>query len=180
MWGHSLYLIWWCIFFRPNAQVKGGALRVFGIACILVAAVAGIVGHVRWPGGARAVQLCVSNTSLHAADLGRLHEEVPPGRLLPVRTLPAGAELPGGCDAIYLGSGPGAEAALPRLAGLPVVTIGEGAAFCSRGGMFCLVPRGSTPGVRLELNLDIVARSGLKVHPQVLRLGQPRAEGSGS
>lgn len=25
----------------PNAQVKGGALRVFGIACILVAAVAG-------------------------------------------------------------------------------------------------------------------------------------------
>lgn len=46
MWGHALYLIWWCIFFRPNAQVKGGALRVFGIAYILVAAVAGIVGVV--------------------------------------------------------------------------------------------------------------------------------------
>jgi len=53
MWGHVLllvcavlYLIWWCIFFRPNAQVKGGALRVFGIACILVAAVAGIAGVV--------------------------------------------------------------------------------------------------------------------------------------
>mgnify|MGYP001317637983 CR=1 FL=1 len=53
LWGHSLllvcavlYLIWWCIFFRPNAQVKGGALRVFGIACILVAAVAGIAGVV--------------------------------------------------------------------------------------------------------------------------------------
>lgn len=46
MWGHALYLIWWRIFFRPNAQVKGGALHVFGIACILVAAVAGIVGVV--------------------------------------------------------------------------------------------------------------------------------------
>ena len=53
MWGHVLllvcavlYLIWWCIFFRPNAQVKGGALRVFGIAYILVAAVTGIVGVV--------------------------------------------------------------------------------------------------------------------------------------
>lgn len=46
MWGHSLYLIWWCIVSRPNAQVKGGALRIFGIACILVAAVAGIVGVV--------------------------------------------------------------------------------------------------------------------------------------
>ena len=42
----SRQLIWWCIFFRPNAQVKGGALRIFGIACILVAAVAGIVGVV--------------------------------------------------------------------------------------------------------------------------------------
>ena len=53
IWGHVLllvcavlYLIWWCIFFRPNAQVKGGALRVFGIAYILVAAVTGIVGVV--------------------------------------------------------------------------------------------------------------------------------------
>lgn len=46
MWGHALYLIWWCILFRPNAQVKGGALRVFGIAYILVAAVTGIVGVV--------------------------------------------------------------------------------------------------------------------------------------
>ena len=45
MWGHALYLIWWCFFFRPNAQVKGGALRVFGIACILVAA--GEVPHLR-------------------------------------------------------------------------------------------------------------------------------------
>lgn len=53
MWGHVLllvcavlYLIWWCIFFRPNVQVRSGALRVFGIACILVAAVAGIAGVV--------------------------------------------------------------------------------------------------------------------------------------
>lgn len=143
----------------------------------VVDAVAGIIGHTRWPGAARPVQLCVSSTSLHAADLLKLHEEVPAGRMQPVRALAAGAELPGNCDVIYLGAGAAAEVALPRLAGLPVVTIGEGAAFCSRGGMFCLVPRGSTPGLRLELNLDIVSRSGLKVHPQVLRLGQSRGEG---
>lgn len=61
MWGHALYLIWWCIFFRPNAQVKGGALRVFGIACILVAAVAGIVGVVLECFG-------ISKLLMHAAD----------------------------------------------------------------------------------------------------------------
>ena len=50
MWGHALllacavlYVIWWCVFFNPNVQVKGGLLRNFGVACILVAAVAGIV-----------------------------------------------------------------------------------------------------------------------------------------
>lgn len=61
MWGHALYLIWWCIFFRPNAQVKGGALRVFGIACILVAAVASIVGVVLECFG-------ISKLLMHAAD----------------------------------------------------------------------------------------------------------------
>ena len=68
MWGHVLllvcavlYLIWWCIFFRPNAQVTGGALRVFGIACILVAAVAGIAGVVLECFG-------ISKLLYHAAD----------------------------------------------------------------------------------------------------------------
>lgn len=46
MWGHALYLIWWRIFFRPNAQVKGGALRVFGIAAFLWPRWRGIVGVV--------------------------------------------------------------------------------------------------------------------------------------
>lgn len=53
MWGHALllacavlYVIWWCVFFNPNVQVKGGLLRNFGVACILVAAVAGIAGVV--------------------------------------------------------------------------------------------------------------------------------------
>jgi len=140
----------------------------------VAAAVAGIIGHVRWPGMPRPRQLCVSTASAQATALNTLHEALPAGRLRPVRALPPDSDLPDHCDVIYLGAGMEAQAALPRLAGLPVVTIGEGAAFCSRGGMFCLVPRSRTPGMRLELNLDIVARSGLKVDPQVLRLGRTR------
>jgi hypothetical protein len=52
-WGHVLllvcavlYLAWWCIFFRPNVHVAAGPLRIIGIACILVAAAAGITGVV--------------------------------------------------------------------------------------------------------------------------------------
>ena len=43
--------------------------------------------------------------------------------------------------------------------------------------MFCLVPRGSTPGVRLEL-VWTSSRSGLKVHRRCCALASPRAEGA--
>lgn len=39
-----LYLVWWFIFFHPADQKPQGALRIFGIACIIVAAVLGVVG----------------------------------------------------------------------------------------------------------------------------------------
>lgn len=39
-----LYLVWWFIFFHPADQKPQGVLRIFGIACIIVAAVLGVVG----------------------------------------------------------------------------------------------------------------------------------------
>uniref|UniRef100_UPI003137AACB YfiR family protein n=1 Tax=Variovorax sp. YR752 TaxID=1884383 RepID=UPI003137AACB len=46
----------------------------------------------------------------------------------------------------------------------------EGADFCSDGGMFCLEP--AAPSVRFGANLDAIARSGLRVHPMVLRIAR--------
>lgn len=149
-----------------------------GLQLTVVDAVIGILGYSRWPGPVRPLQLCVSQGSTHATDLRALHEIAPAGRLVPVRLVPAEADPPIDCDAVFLGSGASVEAVLARLVGRPVLTIGDGAPFCSHGGMFCLVPRAGG-GLRIEVNLDTVARSGLKVHPQVLRLGQPRAEGGG-
>lgn len=62
--------------------------------------------------------------------------------------------------------------ALRMLAGRPVLSIGPGSEFCSDGGLFCLSP--GPAGLRFEVNLDAVSRSGLRVHPQVLRLARPR------
>lgn len=136
-------------------------------------AVLGILAHTRWPPGtARPLTLCLNERSVSALELRSLPDSVPPGKLAPVRLLDPADELPAGCDAIYLGSGPLAAETLTRLIGRPVLSMGEGSDFCSRGGMFCLVPRSS--GLRIEVNLDTVARSGLHVHPQVLKLGLPR------
>lgn len=42
----ALYLVWWIIFFRPGAGKVQGALFWFGAGCLVVAAVAGIIGAV--------------------------------------------------------------------------------------------------------------------------------------
>jgi YfiR/HmsC-like len=136
-------------------------------------AVLGILAHTRWPQGAgRPLTLCLNERSTSALALRTLPDSVPPGKLAPVRLIDPEDAPHIGCDALYLGAGPWSGEALARLAGRPVLSVGEGAEFCTRGGMFCLVPRGQ--GVRVEVNLDAVARSGLHVHPQVLKLGQPR------
>jgi hypothetical protein len=48
--------------------------------------------------------------------------------------------------------------------------IGEGAEFCSDGGMFCL--DAGTTAARFTVNLDAVARSGLRVNPSVLLIAR--------
>lgn len=139
----------------------------------LVDAVLGILAHTRWPQRSpRPLSLCVNERSSAATDLRALQDSVPPGKLAPVRMIDLADALPLECDAVWLGAGASAVEPLGQLIGRPVLSLGEGADFCSRGGMFCLVPRQSD--LRVEINLDTVARSGLHVHPQVLKIGQPR------
>ena len=139
----------------------------------VIDAVLGIFAHTRWPARlARPLSLCVNEHSSPATELKSLSGSLPPGRLAPVRLIDLDEELPLDCDAVYLGTGAPAARPLAQLIGRPVLSMGEGADFCSRGGMFCLVPRAGS--LRVEVNLDTVARSGLHVHPQVLKLGQPR------
>ncbi|MEX8492364.1 YfiR family protein, partial [Sphaerotilus sp.] len=139
----------------------------------VVDAVLGILAHTRWPQRpARPLLLCVNERSSAAADMRSLHSSVPAGKLAPVRLIDLADALPLDCDAVWLGTGAPAAEPLPQLIGRPVLSMGEGTDFCSRGGMFCLVPRNSD--LRVEINLDTVARSGLHVHPLVLKIGQPR------
>lgn len=161
-----------------SSLMTGVACAGQGLQLSTADVVWGILNYSRWPGPVRPLQLCSVADSTQTPALLTLPASAPAGRMLPVQKIAADTPPPAECDAIFLGGGPAAEAQLPGLIGRPVLSIGEGASFCSHGGMFCLVPRSSGGTLRLDLNLDTVARSGLRVHPQVLKLShQPRAEG---
>lgn len=138
----------------------------------------GIISYTTWPAGQERLLLCVTRGALDGPDIARQMPALRGGRQLAVSLVDADEALPADCDAAYLDgwSAQALRATLRSVASRPVLTMGRGADFCSDGGMFCL--ERDNGSVRFEVNLDAVARSGLRVHPQVLRLARPGARGS--
>jgi hypothetical protein len=138
--------------------------------------VAGIVGYTRWPSDVSAIRLCILGEGPGVDELlGAAARLGSAQRPVSVQALAAADAASPPCDAVYVGApagGSGREA-LKRLAGRPVLLLGEGADFCSDGGMFCLVPGAGT--VSFNANLDAIARSGLRINPQVLRIARGAA-----
>jgi hypothetical protein len=140
--------------------------------------VTGIMGYTRWPGDAPAVRLCTIGQGEGVDELLRSAELRAGQRVVSVRSAQGQAQPWKQCDALYLGDTDAetSRTLLQELVGRPVLVLGEGAAFCTDGGMFCLEPRPAQ--VRFHANLDAIARSGLRVNPLVLRIA--RAGGGGS
>jgi hypothetical protein len=140
--------------------------------------VLGIASFTRWPIPPSVYRLCLLGESRWSSGLL--------GPLLEVHQRPvvasrlAGLDDPGltQCDIIY--SGPLTEDQLrtlsDRLAGHAVLTISESNPQCRIGSMFCLTV-GDGP-VAFAVNLDNVARGGIRVSPSVLQLGrsQPKPQ----
>lgn len=133
--------------------------------------VMGIISYTRWPVEPPQLRLCVIGPADYADDL--LEDAAQPsGR--PVRGVRLG---PGGsagaeCDIVYLGRLGEAEKrqVFAQLAGHPVLSISEHDESCAVGSMFCLQVRGTE--VSFQINLDSVARGGVRVSPKVLQLGR--------
>jgi len=134
--------------------------------------VAGIVSYTRWPSEMRSVRLCTLGRGrgvdelLASGDIGSTQLSVP------VRAAGDVAAACSECDAIYVGTlaSGAARSLLQRTVGRPVLMIGEGPEFCTDGGMFCLQP--GTAALAFAVNLDAVARSGLRVNPRVLGIAR--------
>jgi hypothetical protein len=160
-------------------RAQSSAESVPAIPNVLTKVVAGIVSYTRWPSSPASIRLCTIGRGSGIDALQRSQEIGSPGRGVTIVAVPDLDAAAQGCDVVYLGQSTvvGSRQAVRAFSGRPVLMLGEGADFCSDGGMFCLEPAAATP--RFGVNLDAVARSGLKVNPQVLRIARG-GEGPGS
>jgi hypothetical protein len=134
-----------------------------------------IISYTRWPDEKGSLRVCLPEESKYATLIRRSARVVGLQRPVVARIVPPDAAS--ACDVVYFASAPAAEVGqgLRDLVGSPVLTIGEGKAFCSAGGMFCLLLNevgGNDSVGRFAANLDAISRSHLRVNPQVLRLSK--------
>lgn len=165
----------------PVAPGGGEALRLAPIMAAegvradqaVARIVRSLVEYTRWPEPRPTIRLCVVGPAFYATQLDGLR--LADGRRIEPRVVAAGQVGPGACDAAYIGqlSLPAQRQITAQVRGRGVMTIAEADPQCRSQAMFCLnfMPQ----AVSFRLNLDAVARSGLRVDPRVLRLsaGQP-------
>ncbi|WP_437358358.1 YfiR family protein [Inquilinus limosus] len=133
--------------------------------------VMGIISYTRWPVEPPQLRLCVIGPAEYADGL-LAGATQPSGRPVKAIRLAPGASPGNDCDVVYLGRIDEAERRqlFSRLAGHPVLSISEQDDSCTVGSMFCLRVQGTQ--VSFQINLDSVARSGVRVSPKVLQLGR--------
>lgn len=136
--------------------------------------VLGILSYARWPVEPAQLQLCIVGPTQYTDDLVKGTTQAT-GRPVTVQRLLA--DHPGiatDCNAVYIGRLTSDERTrlFDSLIGKPVLSISEGGDQCTVGSLFCL--RVADEQVSFEVNLDSVARSGVRIHPSVLQLSRRR------
>jgi hypothetical protein len=136
--------------------------------------VMGILGYSRWPVQPKPIRLCIVGQTAYAGELLDGRSRPPALAVQARRADAASATLAQDCDAVYLGGQQEKERRqiLRQVVGHPVVSIVEDDPDCAVGSMFCLDIR--PEGVGFQVNLDSVARSGVRINPGVLQLSRRR------
>jgi hypothetical protein len=140
----------------------------------VVTIVWGIISYTRWPGEQESLRICLPKDNAYAAAIRESARVVNLGRPIVVRNTPP--EAASACDVVYFSVMSNDETGrlLKTFTNTPVLTIGEGNAFCTMGGMFCLLSGGGAKGggAKFAANLDATSRSPLRISPQILRLSR--------
>ena len=135
----------------------------------------GIISYTRWPTDPTEVHLCIVPPSSYADALTQAAVHAP-GRPVQVqRVTPDDPALGATCDVVYIGavSDEDRTRVMAHLPGHPALTISEHDEECAVGSVFCLAIRDAQ--VSFKVNLDSLARSGVRVHPSVLQLAHGKA-----
>ncbi|MDZ5636011.1 MULTISPECIES: YfiR family protein [unclassified Janthinobacterium] len=130
----------------------------------------GIISYVRWPVARQEVRVCMVGAPRYGAAI----VDTPAsslGQRIRVK-IPAVASAASECDVIYLGSLPEGEREhlLAQIIGKPILSVAEPGTSCTVGTMFCL--RLNEAQIGFDVNLDAIARSGLRVHPNALQIAR--------
>jgi len=137
--------------------------------------VLGILSYARWPTEPAQLQLCVIGPTEYTDDLLKGATQST-GRPVQVRrVLASDPGIASDCNAVYLGklSADERSGLFTSLNTKAVLSISEDRDQCTVGSLFCLHVRDEQ--VSFEVNLDSVARSGVRIHPSVLQLSRRRA-----
>ena len=133
----------------------------------------GIVSYVRWPVARQEVRVCMLGTPHYGAAIVDMPASSL-GQRIRVK-IPAVASAAGECDVVYMGSLPEGEREhlLAQIIGKPLLSVAEPGCSCAVGTMFCL--RLNEAQIGFDDNLDAIARSGLRVHPNALQIARRKA-----
>ncbi|MHC6227549.1 YfiR family protein [Pseudomonas sp. X10] len=175
--GGVLVLLATCLLFlaAPAQAETPNAFQAEQRAKAVTQVVLGILSYARWPTEPAPLRLCLIGPTEYADDLikGKVQAT---GQPMTVRRLLAGdRRTTTECDAIYIGKLDEGEREdlFTAVNGYPILSISEADDPCTVGSLFCL--RVSDRQVAFEVNLDSVARSGVRIHPSVLQLSRRRA-----
>jgi len=157
-----------------HAETQSASTPAEQRATAVTQVVLGILSYARWPVEPAQLRLCLVGPTEYADNLVKGTTQAT-GRPVQVRRLLSGdPRIASECDAVYLGKLSQDERAqlFGAINGHPVLSISEDDP-CVVGSVFCL--RVSDHQVAFDVNLDSVARSGVRIHPSVLQLSRRRA-----
>jgi len=175
-WGHILLAGLLCLLLPVAvAEEQATTTQAEQRAEAVTQVVLGILSYARWPVEPTQLQLCIVGPTQYTDDLVKGTTQAT-GRPVTVQRLLADhPNIATECNAVYVGRLTNDEHTrlFASLIGKPVLSISEGGDQCTVGSLFCL--RVGDEQVSFEVNLDSVARSGVRIHPSVLQLSRRRS-----
>lgn len=172
-WGRLLLVAVLCLL-APGAFAQASS-PADSRAQAVTQVVLGILSYARWPVEPAQLRLCIVGPTQYTDDLVKGTTQATGRPVVVQRLLADHPDIVNSCDAVYIGKLGGDERSrlFASLIGHPVLSISEGGDQCTVGSLFCL--RVGDDQVSFEVNLDSVARSGVRIHPSVLQLSRRRA-----
>jgi hypothetical protein len=156
---------------QPQAPTGMAEQRAKSVTQVVL----GILSYARWPVEPAQLRLCIVGPTEYTDDLVKGTTQAT-GRPVVVRRLLAdNSAIVSECNAVYIGKLTADERSrlFAALIGHPVLSISEADDQCTVGSLFCL--RVGDEQVSFEVNLDSVARSGVRIHPSVLQLSRRKS-----